>query len=351
MSADGVSTRAVARSYLTIALLTGGLYLLYLVRSVLLLVVLAVFVAVAVGPAVDALARGRASRVAAILVVYAVLLAAIVGIGLAFVPPMSSGVQSLSRDAPGHIAKLRRNATVRRYDNQYQITKRLEAQAATLPSELARAAGTLSSVTVGAFREVTKLITVLAIAFFLLLDGRGIANWCLGRLPPDRARRARKVSGRIYHATGGYIAGNLLISLVAGTVSFVTLTALGVPYALPLSVLMALLDLVPLVGATTGALIVGIITVFTGFPTSTIVWAIVQIIYQQIENNVLTPVIYRRTVKVHGLVTLIAVLIGAVLLGVLGALIAIPIAAALQILVADILDTHDRQVDLAAATD
>lgn len=343
MSRHGLSTRAVARIYLTVAVLTGGLYLLYLVRSVLLLLLLAVFVAVALGPAVDALTRRRGPRAAAILAVYAVLLAAIVGIGLAFVPPMTSGVQALSRDAPGYVATLRRDPTVRRYDNRYQITKRLEAQAATLPSELARAAGTLSSVTVGAFREVAKLITVLAMAFFFLLDGRRIATWCLDRLPPDHALRARKVSGRIYHATGGYIAGNLLISIAAGTVSFVTLVALGVPYALPLSVLMALFDLVPLVGATTGALIVGIITVFNGFPTSTIVWAIVQIVYQQVENNVLTPVIYRRTVEVHGLVTLIAVLIGAVLLGVLGALLAIPIVAALQIVVVEVWDVRNRQ--------
>jgi len=190
---------------------------------------------------------------------------------------------------------------------------------------------------------VAKLITVLAIAFFLLLDGRRIANWCFDRLPPDQAPRAREVAGRIYHVTGGYIGGNLLISLAAGTVSFVTLVALGVPYALPLSVLMALFDLVPLVGATTGALIVGIITLFNGFPTSTIVWAIVQIVYQQIENNVLTPIVYRRTVEVHGLVTLIAVLIGSVLLGVLGALLAIPIAAALQIVARELLDVRSRR--------
>ena len=349
MSRNGLSSRAVVRIYLTVALLTGGLYLLYLVRSVLLLVVLAVFVAVAVGPAVDALTRRRGSRAAAILAVYAVLLAAIVGIGLAFVPPMASGVRSLAHDAPGYVAKLRRNPTVRTYDNRYQITKRLESQATTLPAGLARAAGTLSSVTVGAFREVAKLLTVLAIAFFLLLDGRRIANWCLDRLPPDHAPRAREVCRRIYHAIGGYIAGNLLISVVAGTVSFVTLVALGVPYALPLSVLMALLDLVPLVGATTGALIVGIVTVFNGFPTSTIVWAIVQIVYQQVENNVLTPVVYRRTVEVHGLVTLVAVLIGAVLLGVLGALLAIPIAAALQIVVVEVWDVRDRQRAAAGA--
>ena len=343
MSRNGPSTRTVARVYLTVALLTGGLYFLYLVRSVLLLLLVAVFIALALGPAVDGLTRRAVPRARAILLVYVVLLATIIGIGLLVVPPMASGVRSFAHDAPTYAAKLRRDATIRSYDDRFHITGKLEQQAATLPAELGRAAGALGSVTVGAFREIGRLITVLAIAFFLLLDGRRVAGWCLDRLPADHAPRARAVAERIYRAVSGYVAGNLLISLVAGTVSFVTLVALHVPYALPLSVLMAFLDLIPLVGATSGAIIVGFVTLFHGFPVSTIVWAVVQVVYQQIENNVLTPTVYRRTVEVPGLVTLVAVLIGALLLGVLGALLAIPIAAALQILAVEVWDVRSRR--------
>jgi predicted PurR-regulated permease PerM len=348
VSPDGVSTRAVVRIFLTVALLSASLYFLYLIRSVLLLLLTAVFVAVALGPLVDVLTRRRISRAASIVLVYVTILASIVGVGLIFVPPLVSGVQSLAKDTPTYIQKLRRDKTVRKYDNRYHITDKLEQQAATLPSKLSHAAGKLRTFTVGVFSEIAKLLTVLALTFFLLLHGERIAGWCLDQLPPERVPRARLLAGRIYHAVGGYVAGNLAISVVAGTVSFVTLTVLGVPFALPLSVLMGFLDLIPLVGATTGAVIVGIVTLFNGFPTSTIVWAVVQLVYQQVENNVLSPVIYRRTVEVSGLVTLIAVLIGGSLLGILGVIIAIPVAAAVQIVLIDLWRVRDERRASAA---
>jgi predicted PurR-regulated permease PerM len=157
----------------------------------------------------------------------------------------------------------------------------------------------------------------------------------LDLLPAEREPRAREVVDRIYRAVGGYVAGNLAISVIAGIVSFVTLTLLDVPFALPLSVLMAFFDLLPLVGATIGAIIVGVVTLFNGFPGSTIIWVVVQIVYQQMESNVIFPIVYRRTVEVNGLVTIIAVLIGASLLGILGALLAIPVAGALQIVLTE----------------
>ena len=336
MSRDGVSTRTVVRTFLTVALLTASLYVLYLIRSVLLLLLMAVFVAVALGPAVDALTRRRISRGAAILLVYATLLGAIVGIGLVVVPPLVSGVRSLSHDVPAYTAKLRKNPTIRKYDNRYHITANLDQQASKLPTKLGAAAGKLSSITVGVFGEVVKLLSVLAMAFFLLLEGGRIVAWCLDQLPPEHAPRARASTDRVYRAVSGYVTGNLAISVLAGAVSFVTLKVLGVPFALPLSVLMGFLDLIPLVGATTGAIVVGLVTVFNGFPTSTIVWVVVQLVYQQVENNVVSPIVYKRTVNVNGLVTLVAVLIGAALLGVLGALLAIPIAGAVQIVLVDV---------------
>jgi predicted PurR-regulated permease PerM len=243
------------------------------------------------------------------------------------------GLDESATDRPE--SKLRKDKTIRRYDNRYHITKKLEQQATALPSKLGTAAGTLSSITVGVFSTIVQLITVLTIAFFLLLDGGRIVAWGLDRLAPDRAPRAHEVAGRIYRTVAGYVTGNLAISLIAGLVSFVTLTALGIPFALPLSVLIGFFDLIPLVGATIGAIIVGIVTLFNGFPTSTIVWAVVQIVYQQVESNVIFPVVYRRTVQVNGLVTIIAVLIGASLLGILGALLAIPVAGAIQIVVTE----------------
>ena len=149
----------------------------------------------------------------------------------------------------------------------------------------------------------------------------------------------------------GYVAGNLLISIVAGTVTYITLSVLGVPFAVPLAVLMAFLDLIPLVGATIGGVAIGIVTLFTDFPLATIVWVIVLIVYQQVENNVVQPIVYRRTVNVPPLAVIVAILIGSELLGVLGALVAIPIAATVQIIVRDIWNLHRGPPDAPAEPD
>jgi predicted PurR-regulated permease PerM len=143
------------------------------------------------------------------------------------------------------------------------------------------------------------------------------------------------VASDISDAISGYVFGNLVISVLAGTVTYVTLTLLDVPFAAPLAVLFAFFDLIPLIGATVGGILIGIVVAFVDFPTALIVWVVVLIGYQQIENNIIQPVVYGRTVQIHPLVVIVAVLIGAALLGVLGVLVAIPAAAAIQSAVRD----------------
>jgi predicted PurR-regulated permease PerM len=343
MERDGVpSTRAIAKVFLTVAALAIALYLVWVVRRPLLLVFIAGFVAVALGPPVDALARRGLHRAGAILAVYVALLGAIVGVGLLVVPPVVSEVQALARDAPGYIADLRKSATFRKYDDKYHISRSLNDQVRTLPQRLGQAAGALQSVTVGVFSALVQLVTVLTMAFFLLLDGSRLVAFLL-RLTGRREARYRVIAGDIYNSVAGYVAGNLVISVVAGLVAYLAMVILGVPFAVPLAVLMAFLDLIPLVGATLGGAVIALVTLFNGFPTTTIVWLIVFVVYQQVENNVLQPVVYRRTVNVPPLAVIVAILIGSELLGVLGALIAIPIAAAVQIVLKDMwLRTSDE---------
>jgi predicted PurR-regulated permease PerM len=128
------------------------------------------------------------------------------------------------------------------------------------------------------------------------------------------------------------VAGALLQAVIAGVTSYILMWILGIPFRGPLAVLIALLDLIPLVGATIGAVVVGVVSLFVSFPTATIVWVIWSIVYQQVENSVIQPRIQQRAVDVHPFVVLVAVLFGATLLGVLGALVAVPAAASLQIM-------------------
>ena len=333
---SGPSTRNVVRIALAVAGTAIALYLLYLIRGVLQLIGLAVFLALALGPFVDFLSRRRIRRWIAILSVYLALFASLVLLGLVFVPPVVSQINAGVRRLPTSITQLRKNQTFRKYDNKYKITQRLQAEARKLPSRLGSIAKKLSSVTVGAFSAITKLITVLALGFFLLRDGPQLADRLYRIRGPDQEERLRHLGQDIYRSTSGYVAGNIGISVIAGLVAYTALRVLGIPFAAPLAVLVGLFDLLPLVGATIAAVIVGIVTLFYDFPTDTIIWAIVVIVYQQVENQILSPVVYRRTVQVPGMLVLIAVLTGATLAGVIGALLAIPLAAAIQILVRDV---------------
>jgi predicted PurR-regulated permease PerM len=132
-------------------------------------------------------------------------------------------------------------------------------------------------------------------------------------------------------AVAGYVAGALTIAFIAGTLTFIVLSILGVPFAGPLAVLAGFASLIPLVGATIAAVLIGIVTLFNDFPTDTIVWTVWAIVYQQLENNLVQPQIQKRTVDVQPFVVLTAVLFGSALLGVIGALVAIPVAASIQI--------------------
>jgi predicted PurR-regulated permease PerM len=348
LTAASLSTRAIARVFFTLAALAALLYVLYLVRSTLLLVFIAAFLAVALGPAVDAFNRRGVPRGLSVLLVYVLIGLAIVGVGLLVVPPVVTQVKALSEDIPNYVTDLRTNETFRRYDDRYDISQKLTAQARTLPSRLGDAAGALQAVTVGVFGAIVKLVTVLTMTFFMLLDGRRIVDFLMRSRGEAKEARYREVFEDIYRSTAGYVAGNLLISIIAGTSAYVTMLVLGVPFAVPLAVLFAFLDLIPLVGATIGGVTIALVTAFNDFPTDTIIWLIVFILYQQVENNVLQPVVYRRTVNVAPLLVIVAILIGSSLLGVLGALVAIPVAAAIQIVVKDVFELEASDAPVAA---
>jgi predicted PurR-regulated permease PerM len=332
----GPSTRTVVRIALAVAGTALALYVLYLIRSTVELVVLAVFLALALGPFVDFLTRHRAPRPLAILGVYLGLAGCLVLLGLVFVPPVVRQINSGVHQLPMSIEKLRENSTFRKYDNKYKITEKLQEESRKLPSKLGTVARQLSAVTVGAFSTFTKLITVLALGFFLLRDGPRLATRVYRIRGPDQEERLRRVGEDIYRSVSGYVGGNVAISIIAGLVAYTTLKILGIAFAAPLAVLVGVLDLLPLVGATIAAVIVGIETLFYSFPVATIIWAIVAVTYQLVENHIISPVIYRRTVQVPGMLVIVAVLIGATLRGVIGALLAIPVAAAIQIVVREV---------------
>jgi predicted PurR-regulated permease PerM len=346
-----VSARLVAKVVLVAVAVVAALYFAYLIRDVIGLILIAAFFAVAIAPAVNWLDHRRVPRWLAILLVYLSIAAGIFGIGLLIVPQLVNGIEDLSADLPGYVDDLRSNETFRDYDDRYQITEKLTEQAQQLPSQLGDAAGTLRDVTVGVFTRFVQLFSILVITFFLVKDGHRLLEFLYRQVPPERARRLRTIADDVSDAIAGYVFGNFVISILAGLVTFVTLRLLDVPFATTLAIMFAFFDLIPLVGATLGGILVGIVVAFVNFPVGLVIWAAVLILYQQVENNLIQPFVYGRAVQLHPLIVIVAILVGASLLGVLGALVAIPAAAAIQAVVRDYWRFRQGQRDAGQSTE
>lgn len=333
----GEIARVVAVAILTAVGVLAGLYLLWQLRQIVEWAVLGTFAAVALNPAVDWVGR-KLPRALAVLLVYLLVLLVLAVIAGVLVPPLLGQGQALV----GFISDTLREPRgalqlVQRFADRYGLGGYLAAARSRLGSalpQLGSAAAPLLAVTRGVITGVTAVLSILLIAFFLLLDGRKFVDGALRLLAPERGPHARELLRQSAGAVSGYLIGNFSISLIAGIATFITLLILRVPAAAPLALVVAVLDLIPLVGATLGAAVVTIVGFFVS-PLTGIILIIYFLVYQQIENNVLQPVVYGRSVRLHPLAVFIAVLVGAELMGILGALLAIPVAEIIRILAAD----------------
>jgi predicted PurR-regulated permease PerM len=329
-----MTTRTVLRVVLVVITVVLTLYLIYRLRQPLSWLFIAGFLAVALAGPVNFLARFM-KRGFAIAIVYFTLILIPFLLGALLIPPIVEQLNNLINNLPQYVDDLQefvqKNDRLRQIEADYNITAELEEQARTLPSRVGDAAGILSDIGLGLVNSVFAGVSILVLSLFMIGSGRSWLHWIATRQGPERAASLDRLFDRIGNAVGNYVAGALGQAALAGVLAYIVLRILGVPYAGSLAVIIFLLDLVPLVGATLGAIIVGIITVFNDFPTVTIIWAIWSVVYQQVENNVIQPRIQARAVEVHPFVVLVSVLFGSTLFGVLGALLAIPIAAAIQI--------------------
>ena len=326
--------RQTLRTVLIVVAVAVALYLIFLLRKPLTWIFIAGFLAIALAGPVNFLQR-RMPRGLAIALVYIGVIIAPILLMSVLVPPIVTQANTLVGNLPQYAADLSKfvtdNRTLHRLQTDYNITGKLEEQAAKLPARLGDAAGVLSDIGLGLVNSIFTAVTILILSVFLMGAGpRWLEAWA-SRHDAETADWWRRLFNRIGNAVGNYVAGALLQATVAGVASWIVLLIIGVSYALPLAVIIFLLDLVPLVGATLGAVVVGIVTVFSDFPVDTIIWVIWAIVYQQVENNVIQPRIQARAVQLEPLLVLISVLFGSTLFGVLGALLAIPVAAAIQI--------------------
>jgi predicted PurR-regulated permease PerM len=351
MPAGESTPRTILRNVLVVVAVALALYLIYLLRKPLTWLVIAAFIAIAVSGPVSLLSRWT-RRGLAIAAVYITLILIPVGIGALVIPSLVSEAQELGSNAPQYARDVtdfvNKNETLRNLNEKYDITSKLEKEANKLPSKIGDAAAVLRDIGVGIVNSVFAGVTILILSIFMVAGGRRWIAWFLTTRDPEHADRIERVLDEIGKAVGAYFRGALLQATIAGISSFIVLKILGVPFAAPLALVVFFFDLIPVVGATLGAVVVALVTLFVNFPVALIVWVIFAVVYQQVENYVIQPQIQRRAVEIEPFTVLVAVLFGTTLFGVIGALLAIPSAAAIQIAVREWM-TYRRDVAAEAA--
>ena len=322
--------RLAAIITLTVIVIVGLMLFFIKIRSILLWVLIGIILAIALQPAVGWLVRHRWPRILAALVVSFATMALLLGAVVAIAFPVVTQSDSFIRALPHLVDSLFGNGGELHFlEVKLHVIERLSA---ITPGQVAKVVlgnqqTIVSAVTKAAF-VLAATITILTIMVMLLIEGPRGWTAILDSLVGDERRWVARIGENFLRATGGYVRGNLAISLVAGVSSYIVLKILGVPYAETLAVLVAILDIVPLVGATIGAVIVCIVGFAAGGAVDGIVLVIFFVAYQQFENNVLQNVVYAKTLTLSPLVVFIAALIGATLAGIVGVLLAIPLASA-----------------------
>jgi predicted PurR-regulated permease PerM len=312
------------------------LEVLWISRHVLSWVFIALFLALALNPAVDRLERRLGRRGAATGVVSLATLVAIALIGWLFIPVLVDQVNNFAHQVPDYLHDLTKGrGRLGFLESKYHLVdKARRALREGGASKLFGLSGTALAVARGVINAVLATVTIAFMTFFMLLEGRNWIDSFFSLLKPESRDRWRAVGHDIYRTVGGYVTGNLLISVIAGGSTAIVVAIMGVPYAIALGLVVGILDLIPLAGATIAAIIVGLVAFLHSVPAGIVV-VVFFIVYQQVENHVLQPIVYGRTVQLSPLAVLISVLIGAELAGVLGALGAIPVAGSLQVLFLD----------------
>ena len=329
--------RIVAIGVAVVVVAVLALYLIYVLRKPISWIFIAGFIAVAVSGPVNLLSRYMRRGLAIALVYIGLILVPFGLLGL-LVPPIVEQVNNLVDNAPQYAQDVtdfvNKNEQLRNLNHDYDLTGKLQEQAGKLTSRVGDVAGVLGDIGIGIVNGVFAGVTILTLSIFMTGGGPRWREAFLRRQTPERAHAMRRMFDAIGYSTGNYVRGALLQATIAGITAYIVLRILGVPYAAALAVIVFLLDLIPLVGATLGAVIVGIVTLLAAdFPIDLIVWVIYSIIYQQVENNVIQPRIQSRAVALEPFLVVVSVLFGATLFGVLGALLSVPVAAAIQIAV------------------
>jgi predicted PurR-regulated permease PerM len=334
----------------TIGLVLATALLLYIVlhiRQVLTWIVVGAFFAVALYPVVGWVQRrllGGRRRTLATFLVFLVVLVLLAAVIAAFAVPLASEATKVAGQLPGLIADARAGrgpiGDLLQRTHALEWVQNNQDKISNFANGLTAPAAAVAS---GFATGIAGALTVFVLAYLMVLEGPKVIDGAINVFPPATGERIGRVGADCAKSVTGYLSGNLLISVICGGLTYVVLLISGVPFAGLIALFVGIADLLPLVGATIG----GTVAVLAGFIHSVpagIAVLVFFVLYQQLENHLLQPLIFARTVKLNPLTVIVAILIGAELMGILGALLAIPVASIIQVILRDVWDHRRGQL-------
>ncbi|MGZ0152376.1 AI-2E family transporter [Kribbella sp. WER1] len=304
-------------------------------RSVLILLLVSIFIAVGLNPLVEWFMRRGLTRGLSVAVVFLLMILAVVGVGFAIVPVVSDQIDSLIKNAPGYLDLLQKSKTVTNLDNKYHFIQKATDYIQD-PALAQRAFGGILGVGKVVAGALFNTFTILVLTLYFLASLPSVKRAAYSLVPRTRRKRVSILGDEVLGRVGGYVSGQFMVALCAGVTMFIFLEIIGLrDYAVALAIVVMFCDFIPMVGGFIGVVVVALIG-FTGGLWTGIACLIYGIVYQQVENYVVAPRIMRRAVDIPGAVTVIAALLGGALLGVVGALLAIPSAAAILLIIREV---------------
>jgi predicted PurR-regulated permease PerM len=332
-----------------VAVVAAVLWLIIIASSELILIGLALLIAVGIEPAVAWLARRRWPRALAVTVVLVTGLAALAGLVVGLVPVLVQQGSQFAAQVPAYLrAAQDRGTPLGQLNARFHLEQAIQQQLSGQPLRLAGGLLNISQVVFGA---VASTFVVIVLTVYFVIDMPRIRRTFYRLVPAHRRPRAMLLGDAIVHRVGAYLLGNIVISVIAGVATLVVLLILRVPYSFVLAVLVAILDLVPVVGSITAGVLVTLAALTVSLPAA-VGTAAFFVAYRLLEDYLLVPTIIGRAVKVPAMATLVAVLLGFALYGVIGMVVAIPVAAAIHLLLHEVVfprldraPTPDREQD------
>ena len=353
-----IDTNTFVRFILVVLGFGAVILALYLTRSALVLIFISLFLALALSPPVNWIARhlpgDKDHRAGATGVAYLLVVSLLAGALVLIVPPVIEQSSRFASTVPGLIDQLSsQRGVVEHYIDQYGLNEQVDDAIDNAKSQASSIAANIGGVVVSSvgatLSGLINLLFVLVLTFLMLVEGPAWLKRIWGLYQdPERLERHKALVERMYRIVTGYVNGQLLVALIASLLTLIVVLILSAIFplpanlAIPLAVIIFISALIPLVGATIGAVLVSLILALNSFPAA-IIFAIYYIVYQQIENNLISPFIQSKAVELSALSVLVAILIGITLFGLLGAIIAIPVAGCIRILLNDYLE-HSRKV-------